>query len=511
MSHGTVRVRFAPAPTGMMHLGNIRTALMNALYAKRHNGTFVLRIEDTDADRNYDPKAIQISEDLQWLGLHYQEGPIIGGPHAPYFQSERTKLYQEKLIELDDSGKIYRCFCTEQELERKRERQRALKLPPRYDRTCLHKSQEEIKTLLAKNTPFVWRLNIDQSRIVTIHDLAGKSFTYAMRPSIDQSYIVTIHDLARKSVTFDMQHFSDFPLTRQDGSFTFLFANCVDDIDMEITHVFRGEEHLSNTACQAALYEAFGKPLPVFWHMPLLCNPDGKKLSKRDFGFSLRDLREAGFLPQAILNYLAIIGGSYQNEIMDFGELVKSVNLDDLHATGKITYDVDKFQWVNRKWIEKLSPEALFDVCLPYLAPLLHERQHPLPQPVRTQLISALQVIKPELNTLDKCAGLLDYLFFAPTDVKTKALTCMNESELKAAAPALAPHLDLFEKPDTITDALKKIAADAKVPLKHIYWFIRLAITGRNTGASMHELIAIVGVDEAKKRVQQLVAKLDSI
>jgi glutamyl/glutaminyl-tRNA synthetase len=183
MAHGTVRVRFAPAPTGMMHLGNIRTALMNALYAKRHNGTFILRIEDTDADRNYDPKAIQISEDLKWLGLHYQEGPLVGGSYGPYFQSERTKLYQEKLATLDDLGKIYRCFCTEQELERKRERQRALKLPPRYDRTCLHRSPEEIKNLLAQNTPFVWRLQIDHSRVVTIHDLA------------------------RKTVTFDMQHF----------------------------------------------------------------------------------------------------------------------------------------------------------------------------------------------------------------------------------------------------------------------------------------------------------------
>jgi nondiscriminating glutamyl-tRNA synthetase len=484
MAHGTVRVRFAPAPTGMMHLGNIRTALMNALYAKRHNGTFILRIEDTDADRNYDPKAVQISEDLKWLGLHYQEGPLVGGFYGPYFQSERTEIYNQELHALQDTNKIYRCFCTEQELERKRERQRALKLPPRYDRTCLHRSSEEVRNLLAQNTPFVWRLQIDHARIVTIHDLA------------------------RKTVTFDMQHFSDFPLTRQDGSFTFLFANCVDDIAMKITHVFRGEEHLSNTACQTALYEAFGKPLPVFWHMPLLCNPDGKKLSKRDFGFSLKDLREAGFLPQAILNYLAIIGSSYPNEIMDFDELARTIALDDTQATGKITYDVDKFHWVNRKWIEKLSPEALYDVCLPYFAPLIHGHTLPLPHQERTRITNALQVIKPELNTLDQCAGLLDYIFVAPTDVDKKALEYINEQELKTVATALAPHLDLFEKPAIITDVLKKVAIDAKVPLKHMYWFIRLAITGRNTGASMHELIAIVGVDEAKKRTLNLITSL---
>lgn len=476
MSNGTVRVRFAPAPTGMMHLGNIRTALMNALYAQRHDGTFVLRIEDTDADRNYDPKAVQIAEDLAWLGLQYQEGPLVGGPHAPYFQSERTTLYRTKLAELENKGSIYRCFCTEEELERKRERQRALKLPPRYDRTCAHKTASDVQLLLDARTPFVWRLKIDQSRTVTIHDLA------------------------RKSVTFDMQHFSDFPLTRQDGSFTFLFANCVDDIDMQITHVFRGEEHLSNTACQTALYDAFGKTLPVFWHMPLLCNNNGKKLSKRDFGFSLKDLREAGFLPQAILNYLAIIGSSYEQEIMNFKGLAQTIALDNTHATGKITYDVDKFHWVNRKWIEKLTPTELTHACMP----LLH-RHFPQAHEHSAALETALHTVKPEMNTLADAVGLLDYFFNEPADVQKKALECMTEAELKAAAAALQSHVDILSKPDQITDILKKAAAEAKVPLKHLYWFIRLAITGRNTGASMHELVAIVSSEVATNRVQNLI------
>lgn len=475
MSPGTVRVRFAPAPTGMMHLGNIRTALMNALYAQRHNGTFILRIEDTDADRNYDPAARQIRTDLAWLGLHYQEGPGARETHGPYFQSERTPLYQAKLKELAETKKIYRCFCSEQELERKRERQRALKLPPRYDRTCIHLPQIEIDKRLAQNTPFVWRLEIDHSKIVTIHDLA------------------------RKTVTFDMHHFSDFPLTRADGSFTFLFANCVDDIDMAITHVFRGEEHLSNTACQTALYAAFGKVLPVFWHMPLLCNNDGKKLSKRDFGFSLKDLREAGFLPQAILNYLAIIGSSYEQEIMDFQELVKNINLDNPQATGKITYDVDKFHWVNRKWIERLSPQELAEACMPLLY-----RHYTSADKKDLQLQTALQTVKAEMNTLADAVGLLDYFFSAPTDVGAKALACMSEQELKAAAQALAPCVtNLFDE-KIITDTLKELSVETKVPLKHFYWFIRLAVTGRNTGANMHELIAIVGPDEAMRRTENL-------
>ena len=336
MHNSIVRVRFAPAPTGMMHLGNIRSALINALYAKRYNGTFVLRIEDTDTDRNYDPNAVEITCDLEWLGLTFNEGPGKGGPHAPYFQSQRTALYQEKLQLLINSGHVYRCFCSEEELEQRRERQRALKLPPRYDRTCLGLDAATIEKYLAENIPFIWRFKLDH----------------------DQS--ITITDLAHKEVTFELKHFSDFPLTRQDGSVTFMFANCVDDIDMEITHVFRGEEHLSNTAGQAALYGAFQKPLPTYWHLPLLCNANGKKLSKRDFGFSLRDLKNEGFTPEAILNYLAIIGGSYQEEIMSFDELANTIDLAHPAKTGSITYDVEKFRWVNRKWIERYTPEELY-------------------------------------------------------------------------------------------------------------------------------------------------------
>lgn len=475
MSHKTVRVRFAPAPTGMMHLGNIRTALMNALYAQRYNGTFVLRIEDTDADRNYDPNAEHIRADLAWLGLTYQEGPHVGGPNKPYFQSQRTELYKQQLAILINTKKIYRCFCTEEELERKRERQRALKLPPRYDRTCLNRNTEDTHALVEKNTPFVWRL------------------------ALDQTQTVTINDLAHKAVTFDLKNFSDFPLTRQDGSFTFLFANCVDDIDMRITHVFRGEDHLSNTACQAALYAAFNAPLPIFWHMPILCNIDGKKLSKRDFGFSLRDLRDAGFLPEAVLNYLAIIGSSYPQEIMNFQELVQTIELDNPHATGRITYDVDKFHWVNRKWIERLTPEELFTACLPIL-----ERHYPsMDQANHKALIAALQTIKPEMNTLLDAVGLLDYFFNEPSDLVTKALTCMNKEELHAATNILKAHLEALSDAESIGTILKQAASKENVPLKHLYWSIRLAITGRNMGPNMHELIAIVSSQEAINRVQK--------
>ena len=231
----SVKVRFAPAPTGMMHLGNIRTALMNYLYARAHNGTFVLRIEDTDPERNFDPGGVIIRDDLAWLGITYDEGPGVGGPNGPYLQSERGDLYEGVRKQLEEKGEIYRCFCTTEELDKKRDRQRALHLPPRYDRTCANLSTEEIQRHLSEGTAFVWRLRLNHDKVITITDLA------------------------RGTISFELKNFSDFPITRQDGTCTFMFANFVDDMLMGITHVLRGEDHLTNTAGQAALFDLLGK------------------------------------------------------------------------------------------------------------------------------------------------------------------------------------------------------------------------------------------------------------
>ena len=240
-----VRVRFAPSPTGMMHLGNVRAALINFLFASQKKGAFILRIEDTDAQRMFDPKAQKIIDDLLWLGITYNEGPHVGGPYAPYYQSARTDLYPQQRAIFEEKKLIYRCFCTEQELEKKRLRQQVLKLPPRYDRTCLALSQTEIDHLLAQNSPYIWRFKCD-------HNLS-----------------LTITDFAYGTITFDMSNFSDFAVTRQNGSFTFIFANFVDDLLMDITHIFRGADHLSNTAYQAALFHSVNAPLPTYWHLNL--------------------------------------------------------------------------------------------------------------------------------------------------------------------------------------------------------------------------------------------------
>lgn len=466
------RVRFAPSPTGLMHLGNVRTALMNYLFAQQKKATFVIRIEDTDTQRNYDPQAKKILADLHWLNLTYDEGPEKGGPYAPYFQTERTAIYEKYIKELKDKNKIYRCFCTPEELEKKRQRQIALKMPPRYDRTCLKRSPEEIEKLLADNTPFIWRVKLD-----------------------DQG-TVTIHDLAHGQITFEFKNFADFPITRADGTVTFIFANFVDDMVMKITHVIRGEDHLTNTANQAALYELFEVKIPIFWHLPILCNAEGKKLSKRDFGFSLTDLMDTGYLPEAIDNYLAIIGGgSFEQEIMSLPELAQKLNFEHIHSTGHVRYDVEKLRWLNHKWIAKLAPDDLTSRAIPFLI-ASYTQADKLP---RATLTAIFQAIKSDLQTLADVGSALAFIFDAPK-IDTSILTQEHQPLIKL----VQENLNLIEQPEAFVTALKREAKNQNIPLSQLFWFLRMALMGKENGPAIHDLITMLGTNEAKQRIEKL-------
>jgi glutamyl-tRNA synthetase len=477
MKSSSIRVRFAPSPTGMMHLGNVRAALLNYLFAKQKNGSFILRIEDTDAQRNFDQGAMQIIADLHWLGLRYAEGPIIGGPHMPYFQSQRSHLYKEKVEELTARGLVYRCVCTAGELEVKRQRQIALKKAPRYDRACLKLTEEAITEKLAKNMPYIWRVKVEEHGAIEIQDLA------------------------HGAMKFDLQNFSDFPITRQDSSFTFIFANFVDDMLMQITHVVRGEDHLTNTASQVVLYKAFNLQLPIFWHLPIICNIEGKKLSKRDFGFSLNDLKDAGFLHEAICNYLAIIGGSFEQEIMTLAEIAETFKFDHLHSTGHIRYDVEKLRWVNHKWITRLNDAELVKRCLPFL-----EAAYPQAQNMNEDLlISLIKTIKTDLVTLKDAVTALKFYFEVPTMTMQDVLQFIP-SEHTAHAISLvvkdaAVHL---ENPEQFLTTLKERAKQQNINLKELYAFLRIALTGSPTGPGIKELLGMLGTQEARKRLERL-------
>jgi len=476
-----VKVRFAPAPTGMMHLGNARTALMNYLYARAHNGISVLRIEDTDPERNFDPGGAIIQDDLAWLGLTYDQGPGIGGPDAPYLQSERTDLYKQVRQTLEESGAIYRCFCSTETLDKKRERQKALRLPPRYDRTCCNLSAEQIQEQVVAGTPFIWRLRLNHEKTITITDLA------------------------RGTITFELKNFSDFPLTRQDRTFTFMFANFVDDMLMGITHVLRGEDHLTNTAGQAALFDALQKPLPIFWHMPILCNLDGKKLSKRDFGFSLRDLKEAGFLPEAIDNYLATIGSSFGEEIMPLDTLAQKMRFGQ-NAAAQIKYDVDKLKWINHQWITRYTPEQLARVCRPFL----QEHYANVAQLDDAQLAALLQSIKSDLNTLVDCVGALAFYFESPQISEADVRACTSPEHRDAIKEIVRSNLAMLSDATAFATAIKKEAQTKKIPLKELFWFTRLALTGMTNGPAIHDLVGMLGKNEAEKRIMHALELLQN-
>lgn len=473
----SVRVRFAPSPTGFMHLGNVRAALLNYLFAQQHHGSFILRIEDTDAQRNLDVAGQKIFDDLAWLGLNYTEGPLVGGACEPYYQSQRAHLYKEALEKLIIQKNVYRCFCTVEELENKRQRQVALKKPPRYDRTCLNLKQDAINSKLAAQAPFIWRF------------------------AIDEQMTIKIEELARGIMTFEMKNFSDFALTREDGSFTFLFANFVDDCHMDITHVIRGEDHLSNTATQATLYAAFGKSLPKFWHLPIICSKDGKKLSKRDFGFSLDDLKNAGFLPHAINNYLAMLGSSFAEEIQSLEQLAASYPFTNLHATSGIHYDLDKLSWINHKWINRMSMEEL----MPHLRPFL---DHDLPASSsmdQAQLFKLIEKIKPELRSLKDAATYLQCCFAAPIVALTEVQEKLGAHKANSILSILHRNLAALHDPHIFLDCLKKDAKEEGVSVKEIFSATRYFLTGRFDGIGMHDLFEMLGNAEIEKRLKNQV------
>jgi nondiscriminating glutamyl-tRNA synthetase len=459
MTSNKVRVRFAPAPTGWMHLGNVRAAFINALFAKQTDGTMVLRIEDTDAERIIDAGGKQIMAELNWLGIHFDEGP--------YFQSQRTEIYNKYLQQLIDQKAVYRAFETPEELEIQRAMQLAQGLPPRYNRASLHLTDEEIQKKLEANVPFVWRFKLPHTT-------------------------VTFHDIAHGDMTFDLSNISDFAVTRQDGSITFIFANFIDDMLMQITHVIRGEDHMTNTAGQIPLYQFFKVSIPTFYHLPIICNIDGKKLSKRDFGFSLNDLYKGGFLPEAICNYLAIIGGSFKQEIMDFDTLAKTVRFDNSSPKGTIKYDVEKLRWFNHQWIQRLSIEELTKRCLPFL-------QEQFPQATTDPRISELIAkIQPDMVTLYDAVQMLSFYFSRP-EPSAETLELHRFSNY---APLLKNIEKNLHDPEAYLNALKSICKEQNIPMKEIFGLVRVLLTGKPQGLSVKDILSILGPEEAKKRLE---------
>ncbi len=467
----TCRVRFAPSPTGIMHIGNVRTALLNYLFALKNHGTFILRVEDTDQDRNIDPQ-ISIFNHLTWLKLNYQEGPIVGGNFGPYFQSQRNEIYQTYLAKLQEGNFVYRCFCTQEQLEAKRNRQIALKLPPRYDRACTKLSHQDIEQKLQAQTPFFWRMKIDETQTMSFLDLG------------------------HGTLNFDLKNFSDFAISRTDGSFTFMFANCIDDITMQISHILRGEDHLTNTVGQLTIMKALQHQFPTFWHLPILCNTTGKKLSKRDQGFSLDDLKREGFLPQAILNYLGIIGGSFEKEILSIEQLAQAYNFDNIHTASQIKFDIEKMKWVNHKWIAQTPIDELMELCKPFLAV-----KYDLQNLSDAKLTALIQAVHTDIITLQDICNLLEFYFVAPSIEQEHIDTVICDQAISRKLQTIINAHCAANEFQPFFDAIKKDVTTAGIALKDLFTFVRLKITGNPKGLGMAQLEECLGFEELKKRI----------
>ncbi len=453
--HASIRVRIAPSPTGFAHLGTASTALYNVLFARKHGGTFVLRVDDTDVERNRPEYEQLIYEGLHWLGLDWDEGPDKGGPDAPYRQSERLDLYKQHAARLLADGKAYRCFCTPEELDAERKQAQAEKRPYRYSRRCLNNPP-------AGRTEFTVRFKVPGGE-------------------------VTFTDLIRGVMSFDSGLIGDFIVVKSDGFPTYNFASPVDDATMRITHVIRGEEHLSNTPYQLMLIDALGYPRPdAYAHMPLILAADGSKMSKRKHPeLNLMLYREQGYLPEALLNYLILLGwnpGTSQ-EIFTFNELVELFTFDRVQHGGA-RFDWEKLNWINGEYIRALDDEELARRLRPFL-PKLDE----------ATIMRAVPALKTRLPKLAAAVDLLEYLW---TDPPPPTLDPDAVERLRAAMEALR---NVQWEPAAIHDALMRAVEASGLGPNKTFMPIRQAVTGKKISPPIDYTLALLPRDVAMARL----------
>ena len=452
-----VRVRIAPSPTGFAHLGTASTALYNVLFARQHEGTFVLRIDDTDMERNRPEYETLIFESLRWLGLEWDEGPDKGGPHAPYRQSERVDVYREDAARLIKEGRAYRCYCTPEELEAERRQAQAEKRAYKYSRRCL--------------------LNPPEGRSV-----------FAVRFKVPGGE-VAFTDMVRGEMRFDADLIGDFIIVKSDGYPTYQFASPVDDARMEITHVIRGEEHLSNTPYQLMLVDALGYPRPVAYaHMPLILAADGSKLSKRKHPeANLALFREQGYLPEALLNYLALLGwnpGTAQ-EMFTIDELLRAFSFDRVQHAGA-RFDWEKLNWMDGEYIRNLGDDEMARRLEPFV-----------PQLDEATIRRAIPPLRTRMYKLSQAVDYLDYLWNEPA---APALDSETAQRVRAAADALKT---TAWEPEPIESALEKAVEASGVSKGKFYNPLRDALTGKKVALPIHYAFALLPKEEALSRLER--------
>ncbi|MFQ5340612.1 MAG: glutamate--tRNA ligase [Anaerolineae bacterium] len=475
-----VRVRFAPSPTGWLHVGNARTALFDWLYARHTGGDFILRIEDTDRKR-FVPGALEdIKAQLRWLGLDWDEGPDVGGDYGPYLQSERLDIYHKYAEELVAGGHVYRCYCSPERLEKVRQEKLARGESPGYDRHCRNLADEERAAREAEGVTPVIRLKIP---------LEGQ---------------ITFEDIIRGEITFDFEHLEDIVLIKSDGFPTYHFANVIDDHLMEISHIIRGDEWISSVPPHLVMYQAFGWEPPAFAHMPMTLDPSGKgKLSKRRGSAEMTEVREfraAGYLPEALFNFLALLGWAYSGDqdIFTREQAIERFDIADIRPASMV-FSYDKLKWMNGVYIRQLPVDELADRLTAFLqdkgfnvglafvrriTPLIQERMH----------------------TLGEAADWIDFFFEEdvhpdPADLPGKKMDMAQTADALAAAHAVLAGIEPFEH-DAIEHALRAKAGDLGLKVGQFLAPIRVAVTGKRVAPPLFGTLEIVGKEKVLERLE---------
>jgi glutamyl-tRNA synthetase len=478
-----VRVRYAPSPTGYPHVGNIRTALFNWLFTRHYGGKFILRIEDTDRARVVEGALESILDSMRWLGMDWDEGPDVGGEYGPYFQSERSGLYQPIADQLIKDGRAYYCYCSPERLKEMREEQARRKQPPGYDRTCRDLSNEE----------------------------RSQGINPVIRFKIPLEGQTSFHDLIRGDVTVNNSTLDDFVLLKSDGYPTYHLASIVDDNAMRISHVLRADEWLASTPRHVLLYEALGYEPPQFIHLPMILGPDHAKLSKRHGATALTDYQEQGYLPESIVNFLALLGWSLDDktELFTIEELIHHFSVERLSKTGAI-FNVEKLNWMNGVYMRNLSTEEFIGRAIPFLDKgLPPEVERPLPLDYLRRI---LPLEHERAKTFSELPELVSFFFLGNLEydanlLLVKKMTREKALEALTTARERLEALGSFDAPTT-EELLRPLATELELKTGELFGTLRVAVTGRTAAPPLFETMEVLGRERCLERIDAALHKL---
>ena len=481
-----IRVRFAPSPTGHLHVGNARTALFNYLFARSTGGTFILRIEDTDVVRSTSESEKMIYEDLNWLGIEWDEGPIKGGDFKPYRQSERLDIYKQYVNQLLSEKRAYPCFCTKDELEEQKKKAIAEGKPQIYSGRCRNLTNKEIEN------------NINEGK------------THSIRFKIDKEYVL-VEDLIHGSINFPTNAFGDFIIIRPDGMPIYNFVVVIDDALMKISHVIRGDDHLSNTPKHVLLFEALGFKIPLFAHIPMILGPDRAKLSKRHGVTSVATFRELGYLPEALFNYLALLGWSPEGdkELMKKEEIIASFNLNHVSKSAAI-FDFEKLNWLNGQYIRELSDKDLVELTKPFLIKEGFVKEDTI-NDMGKRFLSIITSVKDNLVVLSDITKYIK-IYFSLDEVDEKAIDFVkvenSESVLEEMLSLLDTASDQYLNEEQYGEFVNKIKASTQAKGKKLFMTLRVGISGRLEGPDLKSLYTNIPVEAIKERLNLILQRI---